>query len=84
MVVEESLKKYKNTHYETQSDTALSPIELKSLSASLFTAWNICKLKVWVMVLMSINLFLRGDETVDIGFFHHWEFNHLHRQWDYS
>ena len=69
MIVEESLKLYKNPHYQVKSDTPLSPVELKSLFDSLIVSWNIYKLQFWVMVLLSIHLFLRGDETVELGFF---------------
>ena len=69
IVVEESLKKFVNPHYEAKSDTALSPVELKRLFDFLFTAWNIYKLQFWVMALMSMHLFLRGDEIVNICFF---------------
>ena len=56
-------------HYQVKSDAPLSPVELKSLFDSLIVSWNVYKLQFWVMVLLSMHLFLRGDETVELGFF---------------
>lgn len=68
-IVQDSLKKNRNHEHITKSDTALSPLELKRLYEYLFSSWNIYKLQFWVMVLISINLFLRGDETIVMGHF---------------
>ena len=69
MLMQDSVKKFKNHEHIVKSDTALSPIELKRLFDYLFSTWNVYKLQFWVMVLISVHLFLRGDETVDVGFF---------------
>ena len=68
-LVQESTNKFKNHLHIAKSDTVLSPIDLKRLFDCLFSAWNVCELQFWVMVLMFSQLFLRGDQTVDIGYF---------------
>ena len=69
MTISNAVKKHNNPSYEAKSDSPISSKELNILFDYCFSSPNIYKLQFWVLVLISICLFLRGDETVDIRFF---------------
>ena len=61
-----AMKKHQCPHYQPNSDSALSPFEVKNINKKLLSSscTNVHNLQIWVMMLAGMKLFLRGDEII--------------------
>ena len=69
LIISTAIKKHIYPECTPQSDSPISPMELKALCDLIMNSCNVCELQFWVMVLICVNLFLRGDKVMDLGFF---------------
>ena len=68
-IITNSNKKHSRPSCVAESDSPIDPFGLKLLYDFCMDSNNVYNLQFWVMVLIGMYIFLRGDEIMRLGFF---------------
>ena len=69
-IVKSAVKKYQHPYCLPNSDSALSPVEVKNVHDKLLPrlCTNVHNLQIWLIMLVQIKLCLRGDEIIKLRY----------------